>query len=148
MQRLDGHALTGNLHAPRGCPTTDVALAVSGPTESVFAGGWHVRKRLIFSGCAIALGLYACADSGPQKIGRDTYLVSARVPFTGETGAKAGALETANKQCAAMGRVMLLSHISSNECALHGGCGEAEVTFLCVEENDPRYQAARTGSEP
>jgi hypothetical protein len=107
-----------------------------------------MRKWLIFSGCAIALGLYACADSGPQKIGRDTYLVSARVPFSGETGAKAEALDTATKQCVAMGKVMLLSHISSHECALHGGCGEAEVTFLCVDENDPRYQAARTGGAP
>jgi len=37
---------------------------------------------------------------------------------------------------------MLLQTQKSYECALHGGCGEAEITFLCLNENDPRYTAA------
>jgi hypothetical protein len=95
---------------------------------------------------AIALSgvaLVGCANSGPQQIGPDTYLVSARVPFTGETGAKSDALASAARQCEALGRKMLLQHVGSNECALHGGCGEAQVTFMCLSETDPRYQVAQ-----
>lgn len=107
-----------------------------------------MKKRAIFSSCLLVLALSACANSGPQQIGRDTYLVSARVPFSGETGAKSEALSTAAKQCVDLGKELLLDHIRSSECALHGGCGEAEVTFLCLDKNDPRYRAAIMRKEP
>lgn len=117
-------------------------------TAVVDGGGYLVKKwRLLLSG-SLALGLCACANSGAQQIGRDTYLVSARVPFSGQTGAKSDALSTAAKQCASLGKEMLLDHIDSSECALHGGCGEAEVTFLCLDKSDPRYRAAIMRKEP
>jgi hypothetical protein len=87
--------------------------------------------------------LSACSDSGPIKIAKDTYSLSMRVAFSGPAGAKGDALEEANKFCVGQSKEVLLQTESSQECALHGGCGEAEITFLCVTENDPRYQQQR-----
>ncbi|MEX3635336.1 hypothetical protein [Paraburkholderia sp. BR14320] len=85
--------------------------------------------------------LAACADTGPVPIGQDAYTVSVRVPFSGPSGAKGDALKEANTFCVSQGKRLLLQTQNSYECALHGGCGEAEITFLCLNENDPRYQA-------
>jgi len=85
--------------------------------------------------------LASCANTGPQSIGKDTYIESVRVPLSGQSGAKAEALSTANKHCAQEGKKLLLDHITSSECALHGGCGEAEIIYLCLDENDPRFKS-------
>jgi len=93
--------------------------------------------------CAIAVVLLAgCADTGPMKIGKDTYTISVRVPFSGPSGAKGEALKEANAFCTSKSKSVLLQNENSYECALHGGCGEAEITFLCLDESDPRYTAA------
>ena len=84
--------------------------------------------------------LYGCANSGPQSIGRDSYIESVRVPFSGQTGAKSEALKSANLHCASQGKQMLLTNISSGECAWHGGCGEAQVIYMCLNQDDPQYQ--------
>ena len=89
-----------------------------------------------------ACGLVACANTGPMKIGKDTYSISVRVPFSGPSGAKGDALQAANAYCSKQNKYILLQSENSYECALHGGCGEAEVTFMCLDENDPRYAAA------
>jgi hypothetical protein len=90
--------------------------------------------------CGAAL-LTACADTGVMKIGKDMYTVSVRVPLSGPSGAKGQALKEAVAYCASQKRQMLLDHENAYECALHGGCGEAEITFLCLTEDDPRYNA-------
>lgn len=93
-------------------------------------------------GLAVALmGLVGCASSGVQQTGKDTYLVSNRAPFSGPSRAKGDALKTANAYCAKQGKHLKLVSESSHECMLHGGCGEAEVTFMCLDEKDPRYSA-------
>lgn len=89
----------------------------------------------------IILCLVACANSGPQPIGKDTYIESVRVSLSGQSGAKTEALTTANKHCAQEGKKLLLDHITSSECALHGGCREAEITYLCLDGNDPRFKS-------
>jgi hypothetical protein len=80
------------------------------------------------------LALAACASSGPQSIGGGKFMASARVPFNGQTGAKTKALETANKHCASLGKEALVEDVKASECALHGGCGEAEVVYRCVDK--------------
>jgi hypothetical protein len=87
--------------------------------------------------CAIA----ACANTGPVQIGKDMYTISVRVALSGPSGAKGDALKEANSYCASQNKRVLLQNENSYECALHGGCGEAEITFLCLEESDPRYAA-------
>jgi hypothetical protein len=86
------------------------------------------------------LALFGCADSGPIKIAKDTYSLSVRVALSGPAGAKGDALKEATRTCAGQGKEVLLQTETSQECALHGGCGEAEITFLCVSDDDPRYQ--------
>ena len=78
--------------------------------------------------------LAACASSGPQSIGGGKFMASARVPFNGQTGAKTKALETANRHCASLGKEALVEDVKASECALHGGCGEAEVVYRCVDK--------------
>jgi hypothetical protein len=85
--------------------------------------------------------LAACADTGAISVGKDMYTISVRVPFSGPSGAKGQALQEANAFCAKQNRLVLLDHENSYECALHGGCGEAEITFLCLAADDPRYNA-------
>ncbi len=70
-------------------------------------------------------------------VGPDTYQVSTRVPLTGAAGAQSDALKTANEYCTSLGRQILLQHSASGECALHGGCGNATVTFYCLKPGDP-----------
>ena len=91
----------------------------------------------------ILLGLTAivgCTDTGPIKIGPDTYTISTRVAFGGPASAKGQALEEANTFCQSKEREMLLGHIEASECALHGGCGEAEIDFYCLLPNDPQLK--------
>lgn len=76
--------------------------------------------------------LSACASSGPQSLGGGRYMASARVPLTGQTGARTKALETANRHCASLGQEAIIEDAKATECALHGGCGEAEVTYHCA----------------
>lgn len=61
-------------------------------------------------------------------------MASARVPLNGQTGAKTKALEAANKHCASLGKEALVEDVKASECALHGGCGEAEVVYRCVDK--------------
>lgn len=92
---------------------------------------------------SLSLALGGCADTGPLKIGKDTYSISTRVALSGPAGAKGDALKEANKYCGDQNKEVLLQSENSQECALHGGCGEAEITFLCVAESDPRYLERR-----
>ena len=85
--------------------------------------------------------LAACANTGPVPIGKDAYTISVRVPFSGPSGAKGDALKEANTFCTSQSKRVLLQTQNSYECALHGGCGEAEITFLCLDDSDPRYTA-------
>ena len=32
-----------------------------------------------------------------------------------------------------------MKHEEAHECALHGGCGEATIAFMCFDPSDPRY---------
>ena len=95
-------------------------------------------KRIAFVSVALLL-LSACANTGPMKIGKDSYSISTRVALSGSSGAKGEALKSANTYCASQGKFVQLQTQDAHECALHGGCGEATITFLCLDENDPRY---------
>lgn len=100
----------------------------------------HQMKIFIYM-LLTSLLLTSCANSGPQPIGKDSYIETVRVPLSGQSGAKTEALVTANKHCAQIGKRLLLDTISSSECALHGGCGEAQITYFCLDEADPRFKA-------
>lgn len=94
-------------------------------------------KRLI--SLFAVLTLVGCANSGVRQTGRDTYSVSSRAPFSGPARAKGDALQDANTYCHKLGKQIKVVSEKSNECMMHGGCGEAEVIFMCLDEKDPRY---------
>lgn len=96
--------------------------------------------RLLVLSWSLLLSVAGCADSGPVKIGQDTYSISTKVPFAGATGAKNQALQEASSYCASLHKEMMLVNETMNECMLHGGCGEAEVHFMCLDATDPRYK--------
>jgi hypothetical protein len=95
-----------------------------------------------------ALILAGCADSGPMKVGPDTYTISTRVPFGGPASAKGQALKEANTFCESQGREILLDHMQASECALHGGCGEAEIYFFCLAKGDPQLKRQKYSPDP
>lgn len=103
--------------------------------------------KLIAGALALAL-LSGCTDSGPIKVGPDTYTISTRVPFGGPASAKGQALKEANTFCASLGREILLDHMQASECALHGGCGEAEIFFFCLASNDPQLKRQKYSADP
>ena len=84
---------------------------------------------------AIALLLTGCATTTPVRTTVGTWMVSARVPFTGQSGALGHALAQANAFCNSQGEVAEVASTTSKECMLHGGCGEAQITFICSREN-------------
>jgi hypothetical protein len=95
-----------------------------------------------------ASALSACTDTGPIKVGPDTYTISTRVPFGGPPSAKGQALEEASTFCQSQQRDMLLDHVQSSECALHGGCGEAEIYFYCLSSDDPQLRRPKFSPDP
>lgn len=98
--------------------------------------------------CGLSLSLAACTDTGPIKIGPDTYTISTRVPFGGPASAKGQALQEANAFCFTQGKEILLQHEQSSECALHGGCGEAEIEFYCLQAGDPMLKRPALKADP
>lgn len=85
------------------------------------------------------LALVGCANPGTHSIGKDTYMSTVRVSFSGTARAQSDALESAGAHCEAMGMKMLLSQLTSNGCMLRGGCAEAQIIYSCLDKSDPRY---------
>lgn len=82
------------------------------------------------------LALPGCATTAPVQTAQGTWMVSARVPFSGQSGALNQAISEANTFCAAKGKTVRLVSNTSQECALHGGCGEAQITFTCAKASN------------
>jgi hypothetical protein len=97
-------------------------------------------RYLLLIGFVVLAG---CTNTGAQSIGKDTFMISTRVPFGGPASASGEAIQSANVHCGLLRKRMLLDNINSYECALHGGCGEAQVTFFCLNSDDPQYIAGR-----
>lgn len=89
---------------------------------------------------AVALALVGCANSGSHAIGKDTYMATVRVAFSGPAGAKADALDTASADCKSRGKTMLLKDLTDNGCMLRGGCAEAQIVYSCLDKDDSRYK--------
>lgn len=95
--------------------------------------------------------LAACAMSqGVQKMGPDTYMVSAiAAPIRGgASGAELQAVADANTHCAAMGKEIMVTNTSSSDLN-RVGAGQATVTFRCLATGDrdlrrPNYEAVPT----
>jgi hypothetical protein len=103
-----------------------------------------VRRTLLLG----VLGLIGCTNTGALKTGPDSYMISTRVPFGGPASASGDALRDANQFCASLRKEILLDHIQSSECALHGGCGEAQVSFFCLAPDDSQLRRLKLRNDP
>ena len=74
----------------------------------------------------------ACTATTPVLRADGSYMVAARVPLSGQSGAKSKAIEQGQAFCRGQNKTLQLVSDTSQECALHGGCGEAEIIFNCV----------------
>jgi hypothetical protein len=63
------------------------------------------------------------------------YRVSARVSPSGDSDAKAEALQEASHFCAARGASPRLVSSDARECASGGTCDEAQITFSCAAQH-------------
>lgn len=88
-------------------------------------------QRILAIGLLLILA--GCETTAPVRTADGNWMVSARVPFSGQSGALNQALSQANTFCASQGQVVKLVSNTSRECALHGGCGEAQITFTCTK---------------
>lgn len=96
-----------------------------------------MKLLLLFSG---VLALTGCANSGALSIGKDTYMTTVRVAWSGITGAKSEAVSTAIADCESKSKGMMLGDLRSSECMLRGGCAEAQIVYSCLDKDDPRYK--------
>jgi hypothetical protein len=87
-----------------------------------------ILAALILSGCAMSNGI--------QKVGPDTYMVSAMASPVrgGASGAQIKALEAANEHCSAQGKEIMVRNTSTG----HNGfnAGTANLTFRCLDKRD------------
>ena len=96
---------------------------------------FNLKYAIVF---IVFLADTSSAYSGTKSIGENSFTSTAWVPFSGIAGAKEKALEIANSNCVSREKKLLLKNLSGHECGLHGGCGKAEISYLCLSPNDPR----------
>jgi hypothetical protein len=90
-----------------------------------------MKQAVLFSAL---IALAGCTTTAPVRTADDNWMVSAQVPASGPTGALNKALSEANSFCASQGKSVKLVSNTSEECAFHGGCGRAQITFTCDQE--------------
>ena len=93
----------------------------------------------------IVLLLVSCAQSsGVLKMGPDTYTVSmhAAPARGGQSGAKKLAFKEANNHCANLGKEILVTNESTYP-STHFAGGTCDLTFQCLDENDPSLKRPR-----
>ena len=98
-------------------------------------------------GLLLAFGTVNWASAGTQSAS-GLHTLSTWVPFSGPEGAKQKALVAAQVYCAKEGKEFILQSLSGSECALHGGCGKAQISYLCLGPNDPRLPKQASLSSP
>lgn len=90
-----------------------------------------MMRIAIFAAVVLVAG---CATTQPQSVGRDTYLVET----LGTNLTYGPALRKANAFCAEQGKKMQV--ITSSKGGI-GVSANSSVTFMCLNETDPRYGA-------
>lgn len=88
----------------------------------------------------LGLAVAACKVSSPvTPTGKDTYLVSSHVAACVTCSAAVQGLQTANKFCAQTGKFVVVRNTNS-VTNIFGYTVGNELTFSCVDQNDPEYQ--------
>ena len=100
------------------------------------------HSGILTGSLALLLTCTACASvSNVSTVGKDTYTVGSdsRGGFQSWAEVKAMAIQKAEAHCTSLGK-----HVSDVKTETHGARGwtpmEAEVTFRCLDADDPEYQ--------
>jgi hypothetical protein len=89
-------------------------------------------RQAILLGAVLMLAGFT--TTAPVRTADGNWMVSAQVTASGPTGALNKALGAANSFCASQGKAVNLVSNTSEECAFHGGCGRAQITFTCDKD--------------
>jgi len=101
-----------------------------------------IRTFVVTTLLAALLAIGGCAmSSGVQKLGPDTYSVSASAAPVrgGYSEARRIALEDANKYCSHIGREIVVTNVDTATTNVHGA-GSADITFRCLLPGDPQLR--------
>lgn len=92
--------------------------------------------------------LVGCA-SGPAQVGPDTYMMSDTGAWSWSSGSnlKAGLYNKAYSFCAEKGKEMMPANTSQNN-ADFSTFAHAEITFRCLDKNDPELRRPLMESVP
>jgi hypothetical protein len=97
---------------------------------------------VLVTGCA--------SNSGVVPVGKDTYMVSrqAATGFVGMASLRAKALREGSQYCVNHHKFLQLQSIHEpNPPYILTNFPRTEITFLCVDENDPRYTDVKLRSD-
>jgi S1-C subfamily serine protease len=117
------------------------------PLPHIFCQTSPMRHLTTFILVTVVLLVGCSTNQEAVSTGKDTYMISSWVPFGFRPQAESNATANANRYCSIRGKKMKLVKITSNECMLRGGCGEAQITFSCVDNDGPRF-TKKTEPEP
>jgi hypothetical protein len=110
----------------------------------------QIKGTVIVAFIAMSAAATGCVSvSEVTKVGKDTYMVGADVRggMTSDTEVKMLSLNRANEYCEKMGKVMVAD--SSTSRGVRGWTPQtSEVTFFCVDENDPANQRLKNRRPP
>lgn len=89
-----------------------------------------------YAACVTALALVGCA-SGPQPMGRDTYIMTDTGAWSWSSGGtlKAGLYRDATKFCESKGKEMMPVNTNQRDGSM-SNFAQAELQFRCLDPND------------
>jgi len=104
-------------------------------------GIWVIVASVAIAGCVTV-------PSNVVPIGKDTYQLSMTgVGFATQANTNVKALQAANAYCEKLGKHLLFQR--NAESGVYGWSPrQANLTFLCLDANDPDYVRAKAQPEP
>lgn len=91
-------------------------------------------KWIIAITCSVLMAVAGCSNSGPIKIGPDTYYIIKKAGSAFNTGDsdKVAVLKQANAFCEQQGRDVLVEKAEAHHGIAFARVASAEVTFKCT----------------
>ena len=111
----------------------------------------NVSKLLVVCICLLSFVLTGCASiSEIAPAGKDTYMIAASSLGFGTAGAtlKAKLYTKANLYCTKQNKVLFPVSDSSVDYRAFRGMANAELTFRCLNEDDPELNRPKLRKEP
>jgi hypothetical protein len=108
-------------------------------------------KKVMVMLLAFALLSGCASNTGIVKIGKDTYMVSrqAATGFSGSGDLKAKCIEEARQFCEKQGKeLQVISTWEASPPYILANFPKAEIQFMCLDINDPRFKPPQLEKSP